>query len=241
MAGINCIASSPVDVAPQGPISQEEAPKAGDSKPAPRDAVAVTDPSLVRQGGDRRTIFRLSATMKKLELQLPYEGSNQQPMTLGSVDNFKLLMAVHPSTMQLDASLGNFIAYYGALPEANPSRTICSLRSDTTGSLIDVTFRVHSAGESFQQPAVPDGLPYYSVVAKLSAVQLVYMQRYLNEFLEYLSVMLSLQPPSKTATSMTYSPSGQALSDFPEAASQTDASETDKADSGAESPGASGE
>lgn len=35
---------------------------------------AVTDPSLVRAGGAQRTIFRLAASMKKLELALPYEG-----------------------------------------------------------------------------------------------------------------------------------------------------------------------
>lgn len=191
-------------------------------------------------------------------------------MTLGSVDNFRFLLNVHPATLQLEASLGNFRAIYGSLPESSPSRTICSLRPGTEGSLIDVTFRryvyrceqsalptiitthnnfgsvafmqlpdcrhdgicrfnwwqkrpgftfaallttrfsiasslrinvvhqslrsfaafsgaltlranaemlrSHAVEESYGRPDVPDGLAFYSLVARLSAVQLVYMQ-----------------------------------------------------------------
>jgi hypothetical protein len=46
---------------------------------------------------------------------------------------------------------------------------------------------MHSIDESFAEARVPDGAPYTSVEARLSTVRIVYMQRFLNEFTEYLA------------------------------------------------------
>ncbi len=40
-------------------------------------------------------------------------------------------------------------------------------------------------------------MPYFSVLARLSEVQIVFMKRFLNEFLEYLAVMLAMQAKPK--------------------------------------------
>jgi hypothetical protein len=46
---------------------------------------------------------------------------------------------------------------------------------------------MHSITESYSEPRVPDGAHYTSVEARLSTVRIVYMQRFLNEFTEYLA------------------------------------------------------
>ncbi|GLI59139.1 hypothetical protein VaNZ11_000964, partial [Volvox africanus] len=118
------------------------------------------------------------------------------------MDSFSFCLDVRPSVMELTTSLGNFSAQYGGLPVSSPYRTICTLRPGTSGSLIEVTYRMHSAAESFSQPRVPAGQPYSSLSASLSAVQVVYMGRFLNELLPYLTDMLAMQPrPRPTITS----------------------------------------
>lgn len=77
----------------------------------------------------------------KVELHLNYEGDIQLPLAIGSIDNFVLQLALHPATMQLDASLGNLVAEYGALPTEHPNRVMVSMRDKQAGSLIEVTFR----------------------------------------------------------------------------------------------------
>ena len=45
---------------------------------------------------------------------------------------------------------------------------------------------MHSLEQSFAEPRVPGGLQYMSVVTHLSTVQIVFMNRFLAEFLDYL-------------------------------------------------------
>lgn len=80
---------------------------------------------------------------------------------------------------------------YGALPEGDPNRTMVAMRAGGGGSLIEVRFRMHSADEARAEPRVPGGAPFMSVEARLSTVRLVYMQRFLNEFTEYLAGEIS--------------------------------------------------
>jgi hypothetical protein len=46
---------------------------------------------------------------------------------------------------------------------------------------------MHSLEQSFAEPRVPGGLAYMSVVTRLSTVQVVFMNRFLVEFLDYLA------------------------------------------------------
>jgi hypothetical protein len=50
-----------------------------------------------------------------------------------------------------------------------------------------VTCRMHSLEQSFSEARVPGGLQYMSVVTHLSTVQIVFMNRFLVEFLDYLA------------------------------------------------------
>lgn len=50
-----------------------------------------------------------------------------------------------------------------------------------------VTCRMHSLEQSFTEARVPGGLQYMSVVTHLSTVQIVFMNRFLVEFLDYLA------------------------------------------------------
>lgn len=54
---------------------------------------------------------------------------------------------------------------------------------------------MHSVQESFSEPRVPDGAPFYSLQASMQAVTIVYLNRFLDEFLRYLSGLFHLCPP----------------------------------------------
>lgn len=113
--------------------------------------------------------------------------------TAACARRFLFELDVHPSTLALHTSLGNLLAAYDTLAPDNPHRTICSLRPGTEASLIDVRYRAHDKSESYSEPRLPDGVNYASLVARLSTVQIVFMQRFLNEFLDYLAVMFAMQ------------------------------------------------
>ncbi|GFR52306.1 hypothetical protein Agub_g14843, partial [Astrephomene gubernaculifera] len=177
--------------------------------------------------------------------------NRRQLFALGTMDSFNFCLDVRPSSLELTTSLGNFTAQYGSLPYDNPYRTICTLRPGTSTSLIEVAFRMHSAAESLSQPRVPPGSPFYSLTASLSAVQLVYMGRFLNELLPYISGMLAMQPrsrppttspgsdppphPSTSSASTSTAPGGHPESIVPPSAAATSA---DAAGSSSSSPAA---
>lgn len=54
---------------------------------------------------------------------------------------------------------------------------------------------MHSVAESYSEPRVPDGSPFYSLQASMEAVTIVYLNRFLAEFLRYLSGLFHLCPP----------------------------------------------
>lgn len=51
--------------------------------------------------------------------------------------------------------------------------------------------RMHSVQESFVEQRVPGGMQYMSVVTHLSTVQIIFMNKFLVEFLDYLAGVLS--------------------------------------------------
>lgn len=54
---------------------------------------------------------------------------------------------------------------------------------------------MHSLKESYSEPRVPDGVPYCSLRADMQAVTIVYLNRFLCEFLSYLSGLFHFCPP----------------------------------------------
>ena len=54
---------------------------------------------------------------------------------------------------------------------------------------------------SYRHPAVPEGLQYYTLSAQLSELQLVFLYRFLQENLNYLTTMLAMRLPALDAGS----------------------------------------
>ena len=74
-------------------------------------------------------------------------------------------------------------------------RNVCDLRQGAATSLITVDFASHSKEESYNNPRVPSGFPYSSVKAKLCELDFIFLNRFVQEMLQYISVMLVLRPP----------------------------------------------
>ncbi|GMH39652.1 hypothetical protein BSKO_07550 [Bryopsis sp. KO-2023] len=150
--------------------------------------------SIPQWGDPDRSLFRLSLTMKKLELSANYEDSRKDHMAIAVVENFKYDLDVHPETIRFTGSLGNAVIWDGSIPEGHPNRQLCGLRSETQESLISVVFQSHTISESYSNDRIPNGAPFYSLSASLSAVRLVFFYRWLQELLMYIFVMLDMTP-----------------------------------------------
>ena len=74
-------------------------------------------------------------------------------------------------------------------------RNVCDLRHGAATSLITVDFATHTAQDSHNNPRVPSGVPFATVKAKLSALVLIFLNRFIQEILQYVSVLLALRPP----------------------------------------------
>ena len=75
-------------------------------------------------------------------------------------------------------------------------RNVCDLRKGAATSLITVDFASHAVEESYNNNRVPSGYPYSSVKAKLSELDFIFLNRFIQEILQYVSVMLTLRPPA---------------------------------------------
>lgn len=81
------------------------------------------------------------------------------------------------------------------LLQGHQYRNVCDLRRGAATSLITVDFASHSAEESYSNPRVPSGFPYSSVKAKLSELDFIFLNRFVQEILQYISVLMVLRPP----------------------------------------------
>ena len=73
-------------------------------------------------------------------------------------------------------------------------RNVCDLRKGAATSLITVDYTSHTVEESHSNDRVPSGFPYSSVKAKLSELDFIFLNRFIQEILQY--VMLALRPPA---------------------------------------------
>lgn len=165
-----------MQVQPSGDIS--------DLSTAPSEASLVSIPSI---SVDKQIIlFHISLSMTKLELAFNYEDSSTENVALVIAENFRYDLDVHTSTIHFTSSLGNMLVYDGALPKESPHRQICGLKSQAQESFINIDFKSHTISESFTNSRVPSGVLFYSLRASISAVELVYFNRWLQEFLFYI-------------------------------------------------------
>lgn len=73
-------------------------------------------------------------------------------------------------------------------------RNVCDLRKGAATSLITVDYTSHTVEESHSNNRVPSGFPYSSLKAKLSELDFIFLNRFIQELLQYVSVMLALRP-----------------------------------------------
>lgn len=82
------------------------------------------------------------------------------------------------------------------LMQGHQYRNVCDLRKGAATSLITVDFASHTIEESYNNNRVPSGYPYSSVKAKLSELDFIFLNRFIQEILQYVSGMLTLRPPA---------------------------------------------
>ena len=75
-------------------------------------------------------------------------------------------------------------------------RSVCEIRKGAATSLITVDFASHTVHDSYSNHRVLSGLPYSSVKAKLSELDFLFLNRFIQKILQCFSVMLALQSPA---------------------------------------------
>lgn len=56
---------------------------------------------------------------------------------------------------------------------------MCDLRSGAATSLVELEFASHTAAEADESARVPPGLPFYSIQARMSELDVVFLNRFL--------------------------------------------------------------
>ena len=157
---------------------------------------AASDPTL---GSSEGVDFRFRMEIEEVDLQLLYEappsgGMERQTLSLMEIERFKLNFDSHSSgTFKLNVTLGNARVSDCMLPPDHQYRWPVDLKDTCSTSLIDVEVVCHK-GRLTQHPKYD-----YSVFANLHAVRIIFLNRFLNEVLEYVSGLLHLKPSPKGA------------------------------------------
>jgi hypothetical protein len=63
--------------------------------------------------------------MERLEATLNYESCEVPPLMLAAIEDVRFNLNIHPTTLFINASLGNMRAQDGVLPEVTPSLCSC--------------------------------------------------------------------------------------------------------------------
>eukprot|EP00884_Botryococcus_braunii_P010315 jgi/Botrbrau1/19285/Bobra.0073s0028.1 len=173
-----------------GPVTSPESV----SIPEPLSTAGVEEGTLVKEGGAERVIFRLNVEVEKLEVVFNYESATAAPLGIAYVERVVFCLGVHPTSIVIDASLGNMKAVDGALPEGHPYRNVIGLRSGASTSLIQVALSSHVADTGPAGDRIPPGLPYWTLTAEMRELEIFFLYRFLQEILRYIFLMLRLQP-----------------------------------------------
>ena len=113
-----------------------------------------------------------------------------------------------------------------AMMQGHRYRNVCDLRKGAATSLITVDYTSHTVEESHSNDRVPSGFPYSSVKAKLSELDFIFLNRFIQEILQYVSVMLALRPPAIQQQSQQDSVPALATATGPGAVSASEAAQT---------------
>ncbi|GAB4828173.1 hypothetical protein Ancab_035090 [Ancistrocladus abbreviatus] len=127
--------------------------------------------------GKRRVVFYLSMRVDSVTVFLNKEDASQ--LAIFIQESFILDVKVHPCSTSIEGTLGNFRLRDMSLGEDHCWSWLCDIRNPGVESLIKFTFKSYSAEDD-------DYEGYnYSLCARLSAVRIVFLYRFVQEISVY--------------------------------------------------------
>lgn len=136
--------------------------------------------------------FSLDAKLRKLQLFLCYEYGGK--LADASVSDFHFTLEnISDGRTKINASLGNLNIYYTALERTNQYSHICGVRDVGKSSLVMIQFEMYPAHVPHLLNA-PQNMICYSLDAHLSKLKVVFLYRFIQECMQYLSQMLEFRP-----------------------------------------------
>ncbi|KAG5388182.1 hypothetical protein IGI04_029723 [Brassica rapa subsp. trilocularis] len=127
--------------------------------------------------GKDRVVFYLNMNVDSVTVFLNKEDGSQLAMFVQ--ERFVLDIKVHPSSLSIEGTLGNFKLCDKSLDSGNCWSWLCDIRDPGVESLIKFKFNSYSAGDD-------DYEGYdYSLSGRLSAVRIVFLYRFVQEVTAY--------------------------------------------------------
>ncbi|KAJ0228735.1 Vacuolar protein sorting-associated protein 13 [Hirschfeldia incana] len=127
--------------------------------------------------GKDRVVFYLNMNVDSVTVFLNKEDGSQLAMFVQ--ERFVLDIKVHPSSLSIEGTLGNFKLCDKSLDTGNCWSWLCDIRDPGVESLIKFKFTSYSAGDD-------DYEGYdYSLSGRLSAVRIVFLYRFVQEVTAY--------------------------------------------------------
>ncbi|CAI6011358.1 unnamed protein product [Closterium sp. NIES-65] len=127
--------------------------------------------------GKARVVFGLHMAMQHARVFLNLEDGRQLAML--EQERLSVQVKVFPASTRVNASLGNLRLCNLQLPPSHPWRWFCDLRDKQSASLVEIEYNSYN----------PDDDDYegfeYSIDGKLSAVRLIFLYRFVQEFMAY--------------------------------------------------------
>lgn len=127
--------------------------------------------------GKDRVVFHLNMNVNSVAVFLNKEDGSQLAMFLQ--ERFQLDLKVHPDSLSIEGTLGNFRLRDLSLGTDNCWEWLCDIRNPGVESLIKFKFSSHCAGD-----ADYEGYDY-SLSGRLSAVRIVFLYRFVQEITAY--------------------------------------------------------
>ncbi|KAH1088253.1 hypothetical protein AAZX31_07G215500 [Glycine max] len=133
--------------------------------------------------GKERVVFYLNMNVDSVTIFLNKEDGSQLATLVQ--ESFLLDLKVHPSSLSIDGTLGNFRLCDTSLGSDQCWDWLCDIRNPGVDSLIKFKFNSYSAGDD-------DYEGYdYSLQGHLSAVRIVFLYRFVQEIMMYFMELAS--------------------------------------------------
>jgi len=157
--------------------SLDVAPAIETVKPTGKEEGAPTIVKGLLGYGKRRTIFNIKMDVDRVSMFLNKEDGSQLAMFVQ--EKFLFDLKVHPSSFSIDGMLGNMRFCDMSLGPEHRWGWLCDIRKPGVESLIKFTFQSYSIDdEDFEGHN-------YSLTGQLSAVRIVFLYRFIQEFTSY--------------------------------------------------------